>query len=87
MTNCLFYPCPSSYVTENDCFWPCKEKFTLSQNSAFYQSLSKQMVTACEERWQEIGLRYSTGEEAGGDETFIFIGGLISALCRRGHAG
>jgi hypothetical protein len=55
--------------------------------SAFYQSISRQLYLAAEERWEKIGKSYATVEECASDGTFVFIGEVIGRLCRRGHAG
>ncbi|KAG0631011.1 hypothetical protein M758_1G220500 [Ceratodon purpureus] len=56
------------------------------QSPLYYESVLRQLLSAGEQRWEEILHRYSSSAELGGDGTFVYIGEVISRLSRRGQA-
>lgn len=65
----------------------CFEMQILTSSRLYYESVSRQLLSAGEKRWEEIWQRYSLSAELGGDGIFVFIGEVISRLSRRGQAG
>ena len=59
----------------------------LTSSRLYYESVLRQLLSAGEQRWEEILQRYSSSAELGGDGTFVYIGEVISRLSRRGQAG
>lgn len=62
----------------------CSWKLVLTDSRVYYELVSRQLLSAGERRWEQ--LRHDNAE-LGGDGTFVFIGEVISRLCRRGQAG
>ena len=65
----------------------CSWRLVLSDIRVYYESVSRQLLSAGERRWEQLRQIYSDGAEPGDDGTFVFIGEVISRLCRRGQAG
>jgi hypothetical protein len=59
----------------------------LTSSRLYFESVSRQLLSAGERRWEQVSQNYSRSEELGGDGTFVFIGEVISRLSRRGQAG
>jgi len=62
-------------------------KLILTDSRVYYESVSRQLLSAGERRWEQLREIYSDSAELGDDGTFLFIGEVISRLCRRGQAG
>lgn len=65
----------------------CSWKLVLTDSRVYYELVSRQLLSAGERRWEQLRQMFSDNAEVGGDGTFVFIGEVISRLCRRGQAG